>query len=176
MGNHTICSKLDRALVAYIIDQKAGTAGDTWPAKRSLDKSVPCNIVWTHTAKVPQDMPYAGNYLAEAFVEIRTPGVQDAGESEDQPREDSEARVSAVVDAFQMAGDNSGEQLAQRINQAAAGVVDDFSVLSCRVIEVNQGFNPRALAEQGNCWLDTLHLEVLCAPVSGLNDPESLTP
>lgn len=177
MGNHSICSKCDRALVAYLISEQAGTADDILPGKRSKDKTIPCTICYTHTAKPPSEFPYSGNYMAEAYIEIRTSAVQEDTESDpDQPRLDSDARVSATTDAFFLTEDNGGELLAQAINAAAASTVEDFSVLNCQVVEVNQGFNPRAAAEQGNDWVDTIHLQMLCAPASGLNDAGSLTP
>lgn len=175
-GNHHICSKTDQAIVAYLIGRQVGTSGDVFPGKRSEEKVIPCTVVWSHTAKPDPEMPYSGNWLVHTFIEIRTSGVLEVTQSDpNQPRLDSDDRVSATVDSFFITGDNSGEQLADAITQASVSAVDDFTMLNCRVVEANQGFNPRNANAQGNCWVDTIHLESLVAPKSGLGDSGALT-
>lgn len=176
MGFHSICSKVDQALVAHIIRNGAANLRtieneqryDVFPGKGSTSKALPCTICWTHTARPMPDAPYSGNYLAQAFIEVRTSAVIESDEpNEEQPRLDSDARVSATFDLFQTTDDNSGESLGADITASASGL--DITIQNVRVVEVNEGFNPRTAMLQGNQWIDVIHLEILCGPVQGLD-------
>jgi len=169
MGLHNICSKLDQAIIAYIISKQAGTAADVYGAKRSLTKNIPCTICWTHTARPHPERPYSGEYLAESFIEVRTSAPKEVDQTPDDPRTESDARVSNTFDLFYITGDNEGETLGDTITAAAISAgVRDFTINSVRVVEENQGFNPRTAVQQGNCWIDTIHIQSVCAPSSGL--------
>ena len=170
MAFHTICSKCDRALVAYLIGLDVGTTDNIFPAKRSLDKGINTVVCWSHTAS-PADsaFPYSGNYAVEAFVEVRTSGVVEETQSDVQPRQDADTLVGDVFDAFFTAADQqSGDSLATAITQAArsAGDADlqNFTAYSVKVVGQSQGFNPRTVIEQGNAWVDSIHLQITCCP------------
>lgn len=168
MAFHNILSKADRALVAYLVNLGAGTTADVWPAKRSEDKFLPCTICWSHSAKPCDGVPYSGVYEVEAFIEVRTPGVIEENQTADEPRQSSDDRVAAAFDCFFQNVDSSGEKLGEAITLAGRGSgqtdLSDFTVLNCRVVDVNQGFNSRIKEQRGNAWIDVLHLELTCCP------------
>lgn len=169
MGNHNILSKVDRALVAWIISRGAGTKDNVWPAKRSLDKTSMGVSCWSHSFSTMHEGPYSGSLLVEAFVEVRTPGVVEATQGEDDPRLASDKLVSDVGDCFFLGDGNSGAPLGQAITDVArasgdADLAQAFTMISLKVAGGNQGFNPRRILEQGNMWVDPLHLEIVCCP------------
>jgi hypothetical protein len=170
MGFHNICSKVDRALVAYIIRNGAGTDADTFPAKRSEGKPTPpLTICWSHTAEPMMEGPFAGLYKVEAFVEVRVSGVIEENESTDDPKKKAIDRTSATFDLFNAGDGQSGDALGQAITEAAHGGDSDlldFTALSARIIGFNQGFNPRNPKLMGQIWVDAMHLEVFCCPAN----------
>ncbi len=171
MPTHHICSKVDRAIVAYLIAQGAGTADDVWPAKRSLNKTQDGTIVWSHSAIPPADDLYSGNRMVETFVEVRSLGVIEAEEGDDAPRLASDARVGATWDAFAALGDiNASDKLAAEITDAAratgASDLQELTIQSVRIIAENQGFNPRSRFAEGQMWVDALHLQMLVSPAN----------
>lgn len=159
MGYHNILSRSDKALVAYIIAEGAGTAADTFPLKRSLPKTVPCTIVESRRA-IPQ-IPYSGNYTVFAMIKVRHGGVYDTDGANlaDQPRADSDLRTSATFDLFFWGNGQDGEDLGTRITAAAGD--PDFTCTSCMIDDdgVEQGFE-----RIGAGWCDLLHLKLECAP------------
>ena len=167
MNFHNICSKTDRALVAYLVNALA-TPGNIWPAKRSLDKALPCTVCYSHSATPLQDAPFAGIYTVEAFVEVRSSGVVEETQGTDDPRLNSDDLFAAVADAFWLGDDSASDKLAAAITDAAraSGQEDlaQFTVQSVRVSGQSQGFNPRATQQQGNAWVDSIHLELVCNP------------
>ena len=168
MGNHNILSKVDRALVAWIISRNAGTKDNVWPAKRSLDKTSGGTTCWSHSFATLMEGPYCGSVMVEAFVEVRSPGVIEATQGQDDPRIASDKMVSDVSDCFALNGAESGEPLGQAITDAARATADsdmqDLTLISVKVVGGNQGFNPRMIIQQGNMWVDPLHLEIICCP------------
>ena len=177
-----ICSMADRALVAYILSQggAVGTANDIFPAKRDERKVLPCTVCYSHSFKPCEATAYAGNFEVESFIEVRTKGLGDGGFTD--PREISDERVIATFNAFlTLPGDQSGEQIGELITLAGRKKAADsegittafadlktFTVQSCQIVEGNQGFNSRIKIQQGNAWIDVLHLELLCCPADVL--------
>lgn len=160
IGSHNICSKTDRALVAYIISQDAGTEDDVYPAKRGGDKTFPDTICFSSRARMMT--PHSGVYTVEAMVQVRTDPSVDVDQTAEEKKETSEERVAATFDAF-MRVDSSSAQLAEAITEAARATGDadlqDFTVQACTVEKHEAGFS-----EKGNAWLDTLDLEVVVCP------------
>jgi len=164
MAAHNILSKVDRALRAYLLTvPDAGTDGDIHPAKRSLDKTLPCTVCFSQRA-APASL-YSGVWLVEASVMVKTVAAIDQDEAEDTPKSDSELRVGATFDAFfvseQAAGDGAGDKLAALITAAARATGDpDLATFTVQNVEVKgpeAGFEPK-----GSVWVDTLDLEILC--------------
>ena len=164
IGN--ICAKMDDALRAYLIDVGAGGEADIFPGKWSANKTLPVTICWAHSARPMQEAPYSNTWEVEAFIEVRTSGVQEKNQSNTDPKDAANTRTAATMDAF-FAGvtDDTSAPLAAAITQAAS--VEDIAVLTviaCKVVEMNQGFNPRAVRDMGNAWIDTIHLQLLVCP------------
>ena len=163
-----ILSKCDRALVAYIVSQGAGTPLDTFPMKRSEDKTLPITQVWSRHAK-PEGNHYSGTYLVQAIVIVRTLGIaeQDTDNAIEAPASASDQRVGATFDAFHVFGDDAqaGDQLADAVTAAARasavsprdGDLKDFTIQSVKVEEMDAGFEAK-----GDGWSDVIHLEILC--------------
>src|SRR4051812_17947550 len=172
MALHNLLSKADKAVVAYLISVGAGTEEDTVPAKRSQVKdSLPLTIVFSHTGSPPDGMCYSGNITVEMFIEVRTNGVVEENDSEDDPKDNSDARLAAIVDALQVGNGQDGSELAQLITDAAR--LSDFSITNVEIKAINQGFNPRtiipATGQMGNAWVDTIHLELECCALERAN-------
>lgn len=161
MADHNILSKCDQALVAFIISKEAGTDQTIFPAKRSLDKDLPCVICKSYSAAPPAEMPYSGNREVEAQVIVRTPGIaeEDADNTADAPRIAADALVAAVWDCFNIGEGQSGGDLGEAITAAAQGVGVTITVFNAEVIEELAGFEAT-----GDAWTDILHLRLLCAP------------
>jgi hypothetical protein len=166
MSFHNICSKTDRALVAYLTAY--GVPGGIWPAKRSLDKALPITVCYSHSATPLQDAPFSGIYTVTAFVEVRSDGVVEETQGTDDPRLNSDDLFAAVADAFWLGDDSASNKLAEAITNAAraSGQEDlgQFTIQSVLVSGHSQGFNPRSTQQQGNAWVDSVHLEMVCCP------------
>jgi hypothetical protein len=177
---HNTLSKTDRALVAYLISQEAGAAENTFPAKRSLDKALPCTIC--SSEKAVEDPPFSSSYQVTSAVMVRCPAPVDvtptepsAGETQ-APEQDalaaaikSDQRVAAVGDALHMSMDSAGDKLAEAITAAARkaaaedpdhfGDLADFTCLDVIDRGTEAGFT-----EDGSAWVDTFNLELTCVP------------
>ncbi len=161
MANHNILSKLDRAIVAYIISQGAGTAADVYPSRRSLNKELPCTIVYSEHGT--DTIPYTAVFEVDVAIMVRSDPSLDYGETdEDVPREDADARTAATFDLFYADMDNLGAALGATITsygRALGGDMADFTAQNVRPISVESSFD-----EKGTSWTDTLNLKVLCCP------------
>ncbi len=159
MSNHNLLSKCDRALVAYLIDQGAGTPEGVYPAKRSADKTLPDTVC--HCDNAIETAPYSGTYTVTATINVRSQAaITIEGDDQDQPRDYSDARVAATFDAFHKSTDTSGVGLGELITAAgAAAGVADLTILDVSVKHINAGF-----AEKGSTWIDTLALELIACP------------
>lgn len=163
---HNILSKLDRALVAYLISQNAGTAGDVFPAKNSDNKPLPCTVCYAE--KGEEVARHSGTYLCKVQIMVKTlaPDVTDA--TPGQARLDSDARTAKTFDCFKRNVDSAGDKLAEDITNAAraAAVADpanngdlaDFTALDV----LDKG--PEAGFDENDAWVDTLNLEIVCCP------------
>jgi hypothetical protein len=170
---HNLLSKCDRALVAYIVAQGAGSLDDVFPAKRSQDRALPCTVCYSEKAE--EVAPYSGTYLVHSSLIIRTEAPADAGEDEAQKPLDSDARVAQTFDLFHLDIDSAGDKLADDITKAARalaakdpahyGDLNDFTLLDVIIKGPEAGF------EQGSvAWTDTLNLDLVACPAN-VDDP-----
>src|SRR6266576_2788284 len=162
MSAHNLLSKVDRALVAYLISQNAGTADDVFPAKDSGDKHLNCTICWSERGV--EDPPYSGTYVVTAQVQIRTLAAIDVNQDPEEPKALSEDRVAQTFDAFHVGIDSAGDKLADAITEAAhAAGITDFTVQNVSPGPITQGFDDQhARAMKGSAWVDAIELEILC--------------
>lgn len=151
---HTILSKTDRAIAAYLISVGAGTSADVYPEKYAGDKGFPDTIIFS---RARMDPPDSGVYIVTTMVQVRTSPSVNVGETAAEKVAANEERVSNTFDAFMAhVGSGTGE-LAALIT--AAGGVEDFTVQNVSIITMEAGFDAR-----GNAWLDTLGLELVVFP------------
>lgn len=169
---HNILSKNDRALVAYLISQGAGTAANTFPAKRSAGKSLPCTVVWSEEC-IHEG---AGSYTVRASVMVRSSAIDEVGEDAETARLAAETRLGAIGDAL-MTGvsdeSSATDELATLITTAARakatadptnhGDLAAYTCLACRKLGDEAAFE-----ESTDTWVDTINLEmaVVAADVS----------
>ena len=172
MAYHNILSKCDRALMQYIINNNAGTSADVFPGKRSQDKTLPCTICWSHSCTTDREIPYSGNYQVEAFVEVRTSGIQEEFDQPNDPANKAIGRIEQTFDLFFKDDPESGRIVADALTAAAKTSPDpdmqDFHAYDVRAASITQGFNPRNPKLAGNAWEDCLHLEIFCCPANVL--------
>jgi hypothetical protein len=170
---HKILSKVDRALVAYLISKNAGTAADTFPNKSSFNKRLPCTICASEEGK---DLSgYSADFTIQSSIIVETAASIDVADAAQAARLASDARVGLVFDAFftdlgpDKVPDFSGDKLAADITTAAraAAAADptnnadlaDLTIQNCKVAGVEAGFK-----EDGSAWRDVLNLEILANP------------
>ena len=170
MSYHRILSKVDDALVAYIVGAGAGesmdpvnptaTPGDTWPAKRSLDRILPGTICEAKSWDSEEGMEFAGNLRVNASITIRTSAALDTGDTTqaDAILTASEVRVAEVFDLFYPDADgvDSGT-LADALTTAAHAAGIEVTVFGAVVTGGNR-------TQTSEAWEDVLELSLLCAP------------
>jgi hypothetical protein len=164
---HNLLSKNDRALAAYLISKGVADSTIVVAAKRSLDKTAPLVACFSESA-VEQAI-YSGTYKIVASVNVKTIGVQDAGEGSDAARLASDQLVAKTFDCLHLDIDSSGENLANDITLAAralsasapAGNADlaDYTCLDISLKGIEAGV-------EGDAWVDTLKLEMVCCPAN----------
>ncbi len=172
---HKLRDKNDRALVAYLVHLTAGTVDDTFPAKQSRDKALPCTICYSKTSRLIRNT--GGNGTLEVAIIVKSLAPDDFDQPEGEAKAESEDRVGTVFDAFYTIEDGSApttKKIAAQITAAARakGAIDaalvppgpdadllDYTCMDVRDIEEDGGFE-----EDGDAWLDTLNLEMDCAP------------
>jgi len=164
--SHNILSKTDRALVAYLVSEGAGTVDDVYPAKRSADKDVPCTVCYSERASLTH--PYAAVYEVTVAIMIKTVPAVDVDEDPDAPKAASEERVGATFDLFFAGLDSASDKLADAITAAARASAalgdEDLEDFTCQGVTVKgpeAGFDAK-----GNVWVDTLNLELLVCPAN----------
>jgi hypothetical protein len=168
MGKHNPCNRVDRILVAYLLSQGAGTADDVFSGKNPDPKVIPCTICSAHSARKEVN-PFTGRWIIEPYIEIRTNSVARRLDEDDEPVDpvqDSDDRVSAVYDLFEIGDGQSSEALCNAIKTAAPSGTG--TILELQIVGVEQGFNSKTMTTQGpqpfNTWVDTLHLEGIWVP------------
>jgi hypothetical protein len=116
MAYQFLDSKLDRALVAYLIDEGAGSVANCYPALRSLGKELPNITVHTTELNIPDGDAFSGSRVAD--VEIIVSQAAISGEDE-VGRQAFNDLVGGVSDALTKWGQSS-DLLCDAINAAAA--------------------------------------------------------
>lgn len=164
MAYHNILSKNDRAIVAFLVANDAGTNSDTWPAKRSQDKSTPCTIVYSEEA----DEVATGTscFACKTSVIVKTDGADDAGETVGTARLASDARTATVFGLLF----NAGNTLATEITSAAHALAAsdptnhaDLAHYTCDHVQIGAPATEQSFDESG-VWTETLNLIVTCRP------------
>lgn len=163
---HNILSKLDRALVAYLIAQNAGTEADVFPAKRSQNKKLPCTICYSE--KGEETVVNTGTYTIKSSIMVKTSAIDDAGQADGTARLTSEARVANTFDQFKKDVDSGTDKLAEDITNAARALAaadpaknGDLADFTCQSV-VDRG--PEAGFDENDAWVDTLNLEIVACP------------
>lgn len=159
---HLIRSKLDRALVLYIISRGAGTASDTFPAKRAADVPLPCAVCWTDRASPIQN---TGSYTCRAQILVKSSGNDDTPAA-------SDARTGAIFDTFFTIEDDTGwdsKKVAAQITAAArAGAIADpanyADLADFTCLDVRHGDEEGSFEVESDVWVETLNLEIDAAP------------
>lgn len=167
MAYHNLLSKCDRALVAFIVSEGAGTNADTFPAKRSLGRDLPHTICWSESAV--ETARLSGTYTVKVSILVRSLATPGEGESDSKPRVDADARTAAVFDAFHTRLDTAGDKLGSAITVAARAValsdpatfgdLAEFTVLDVMIKGIEASFE-----EGTDSWVDTLNLELVACP------------
>lgn len=152
----TILNKVDRAFVAYLGTKSIGTA-NIYTGKQSVDKPAPCVISYSESAT---EEPYqSGNWKVKTAIMVKTMAPTDADGVD--PSIESNAIVGNTFDAIMqgIVGDSGNfTALADLLN--AQGIAD-LTIMAVSRVSVEQNFD-------GDAWVDTINLEIFCAPISGL--------
>jgi len=172
---HNLASKIDRAIVAYLIAQVPSLADCCWPAKRSLDKSLP-NVTVATTDLVPADgNPFSGDRIGKVSITVKSNAPIDdpfavgfATEANAAHRAAADRLTAQVFDALNLTG-QSGDLLCDAINAAAWALaaadpdahadLADFSLTGILPKGESQGF-------EGDAWNDSSNLEVYACPAN----------
>ncbi len=121
MAYHFLDSKLDRALVAYLIEWGAGTADNCYPALRSLNKPLPNISIHTHELSLPDGDMFSGGRIADVDIVITRSQIGESPLSTDtsnSKRLAFEQMAGDVCDALNEYGQSS-DLLCDAINAAA---------------------------------------------------------
>ncbi len=162
MGANNLLSKLDDAIVAYLVAEGAGYPDDSgaatvYPAKISSNKSVPCTIV--HSSRAEPELQYSGRYVVTTMVMIKYAGPEEYNQTEGAAKEASDLRVSTTFDLLIPGGNThqDSDQIANAINAAAAAAGLTVTVFGIMVDSIELDF-----AE--DVWVDTLTLRIVASP------------
>lgn len=158
---HNLASKLDRAIVAYLIAEDVGDADTILPAKRSLDKPLPNITVAASALDVVDGDYFSGNRMATVNIAVR---ASHEAQQDNSTRLTSDALYGAVVDAMMKHG-QSTDLLCDAINAAAAAAATgddadlaDFSCFGLLVLGERHGY------DEDHVWNDFLRLQIHCCP------------
>jgi hypothetical protein len=124
-----------------------------YAGKSSVDKAAPCGIIYAERST--EETPYTGNSNVTLHIMTKWPlGVDTDGID---PTVASDTFSATTFDTFILGHPGDDTALAQALN--AQGVAD-FTAFSTRKI------SEEASAE-GDCWVETLTLDLYCSPFSG---------
>ena len=166
-----IRSKLNRAIVAYLIEQGCGSADDTFPENTQAIRSYPNTTVRAGVAT--PTVLNTGIRSIPVHIRIRGSASEDPEKKDDanDPRTLFDARLSVVYDAL-MQSDN-GRNLkatATAITDAgrALAVSDptnnaDMADFTCQQW-VDGGEGDGAPDGEGNAWEEILIFNTICSP------------
>lgn len=156
MPYHFLDSKLDRAIVAYLIECGAGTTANCFPALRCLGRAFPNITVHTTDLNIPEGDAFSGSRVGDVDVTINQNPVSDPASTDADALAKSNAQWLAfneltgnVCDALNNWGQSS-DLLCDAINAAASlkatnepdeyGDLANFSVYGIVPLGETQGF------------------------------------
>jgi hypothetical protein len=162
MAVYNLLSKCDRAVVAYLISDGAGTSADVFPAKQSSNlPNPPFTVVMSESGS--EEVQFSGLYNVATTIEVHTNACPDNDQDTEQMRLDSDDRVAATFDAMHDKLFQCGDQLADLITAAAASAsITDFSVDNVTDFKFSQG-----RGEKDGEWIDTLEFRLICRMSGG---------
>lgn len=166
-----IRSKLNRAIVAYLIEQGAGTAEDTFPENSLPVRHYPVTTVRAGVA-IPEPV-LTGNRRVDILITIKGSAVKDPSKPDDisTARVAFDNRLALVGDALAQSDDNrtlratalaiteAGRALAVSDPNGNADMVD-FTVMQW----LNSGEGDVDPDDNGTAWQEGLKFSALCAP------------
>ncbi len=169
---HKILSKLERAIVAYIIAQSAGSDSDTLPGKRSGVKTLPVTIAWAkHYDREPA---HGTEFMCDLTISCKYSAPLDVGQLGDDNRAGADLRAGKVFGCFTEPDPNSGNDIPDAITAAARakataddalepkGPDVDLADFTCLNIAGESGDSDAN--EAGNVWIDSMELKIRCSP------------
>ncbi len=164
---HKILSKCERAVVAYLIAQGAGTATDTLPGKNSNVKTLPITIVWAKHWEV--DPPHSREFMVTVSILCKVSAPADVGDTAAARRLASDSRLGPVFGSFTEPDPNNATDIPEAINAAAldASIADpdnnaDLADFTCIAIAGQSG--DADANEKGDVWEDSMDLILRCSP------------
>jgi len=170
---HNLRSKLDRAVVAYLISVGAGSDKDTFPANSIESTEYPLTVAQT-LGGIP-DPVLVGNYKMRIAVSVKGSVSKFIDDTNDQAaRMAHDERVSDVFDALMQSDDDrtlratarlinaAGRALAMYPVDIAAHNADmaDFTIIQW----LDGGFGDGKSDEAGCDWIETLYFDVIACP------------
>ncbi len=169
---HKILSKLERAIIAYIIAQSAGTASDTLPGKRSAVKTLPVTIAWgKHYERQPE---HGTEFMCDLTLSCKYSAPLDAGQLDDDNRAAADLRAGKVFGSFTEPDGNNGSDIPDAITAAARakaaadallstpGPDVDLADFTCLNIAGEAGDSEAS--EANDVWIDSMELKIRCSP------------
>jgi len=160
-------SKLARAIVAYLIEQGAGTAADISPARSRQPKGYPCTEVIPAISR--PEVQFAAVRRITVHISIKgTASKATPGEGLDAARQAFDARCAATYDALLVGDGQSFQATADAITDAgrALAVADptgnadlaDFTVQAW----YEQGEGEGTAEAEGCDWEEVLMFDAIC--------------
>ncbi|SRR6266496_844822 len=168
---HKILSKLERAVVAYIIAQGAGTAADTVPGKQSNTKRLPVTIVWGKHWDV--DPPHSTEFLCDLTITCKASAPIEDGQLSNDQVAASNLRLGKVFGSFTEPDPNNGSDIPDAITAAARAkatadalldpVGPDVDLADFTFLNMVAQSGDADTSQKGT-WLDSMDLKVRCSP------------
>ena len=166
-----IRSKLNRAIVAYLIQKGCGTAADTFPENSQAIKGYPVTTVRAGVA-IPEPV-LTGNRRVDILITVKGQALKDPNKPDDisTARVAFDNRLALVGDALTQSDDGrtlratavlitaAGRALAVSDPEGNADMAD-FTVM----LWLDAGEGDVSPDEQGTAWQEGLKFSALCAP------------
>ncbi len=164
---HRILSKTERALVAYLIAQGAGTAATILAGKNSASKTLPISVVWGKHWEL--DPPHSREFNVDITIAVKCQLALDAGQTGNVNTLASDALLGPIFGSFTEPDPNNVEAIPVAITNAAriAAINDpdnngDLADFTCLAIMAQSG-DSDAVEKEG-VWIDTMDLKLRCSP------------
>jgi len=167
---HNLGSKLDRAIVAYLISEGAGTAGDVYPANRSGTKVLPNTTVQAFRG---QPNPVCdGNYNVDVKVLVSMPAAEQPGSENTQAQRVAfDERLARTFDALHLSDDGDTlKATADAITDAGRDLADsdpdnnaDMADFTCLSV-LNLGFDRGEPDDAACAFVEVLTIRCNCCP------------